>query len=272
MASSIVAIPMIIALVWLGGPLFTSAVAVAAALAAYEATMLLEPGAEKVQVSVSVVGAILLVLGAAGGSAGILAALACVLVADLIAFTIQSGQSQTVSSPGLLRVAAVVYAGLPAALLVLERSWSGPADFVPFNGLVFDFGATWVLLTLTSVWAVDTLAYAAGRVFGRHLLWPAISPKKTWEGTVAGVLVGTLVASAWAPTVGRSTAVGIALGICVAIAAVVGDLAESALKRRAGVKDAGQLIPGHGGILDRIDGLVFSVIVVFLFGTLVGLA
>ena len=271
-ASSIVAIPIIIALVWLGGPFFTLAVSVVAALAAHEAISLLQPNGSSVQVVLSVTGAFLLVLGAERGVAAILAVLAFFLMSDLIAYTIQSGQPSAVARSGLPSLAAALYAGLPIALLVLERSWSGPFNFVPNNGLRFDFGATWVLLVLTTVWTVDTLAYAVGRIFGRHLLWPAISPKKTWEGTLAGVLFGALVTCAWASAVGQTSAAGFGLGLVIAVAAVAGDLAESALKRQAGVKDAGQLIPGHGGILDRIDGLVFSVIVVFLFGTLVGLA
>ncbi|HLH74160.1 MAG TPA: phosphatidate cytidylyltransferase [Chloroflexota bacterium] len=271
-ASAVVAIPIIVGVIWLGGPLFFALLVLAAALAARESIALLQPDYRAISELFATGGTLVLVAGATRGAVGVLSALAIVLVANLVAYTLESGRPNGKQSVWPNSFVAAVYAGLPGALLMIERSWSGSFVLVLGGRLAFDFGAIWVLLILTTVWAVDTAAYAVGRLIGRHLLWPAVSPQKTWEGTCAGLLAGAIVSFVWAPDVGISTGAGGALGLILAIAAILGDLAESALKRHAGVKDAGQLIPGHGGILDRIDSLVFSVIVVFLFGTIVGFA
>ncbi|HLZ07651.1 MAG TPA: phosphatidate cytidylyltransferase, partial [Chloroflexota bacterium] len=91
-----------------------------------------------------------------------------------------------------------------------------------------------------------------------------LSPRKTWEGTLGGLIAGTLVVAAWGPPFDWHLLPAIAAGLIVSIAGVLGDLSESALKRSAEVKDSGTLLPGHGGLLDRIDSLAFSVVVVFL--------
>ena len=117
-------------------------------------------------------------------------------------------------------------------------------------------------------WLTDTSAYAIGRLVGRRQFSPRLSPQKTWEGTIGGVVAGTLLGGVWAQPLGWSLAAGLALGLVASWAAVLGDLAESALKRRASLKDSGTFLPGHGGLLDRIDSLAFTTAVVFLVGTL----
>jgi phosphatidate cytidylyltransferase len=125
-------------------------------------------------------------------------------------------------------------------------------------------------------WLGDSAAYYAGRAFGRRRLAPRISPNKTWEGAIASVAAtaaaGTWYLQRWAPEAG---AWPLALGLSVAanIAGQVGDLAESAIKRGAGVKDSGALLPGHGGMLDRVDSLLFILPVVWwavMRGTVTG--
>src|SRR5690606_27484613 len=114
---------------------------------------------------------------------------------------------------------------------------------------------------MVSVWGADTFAYAAGRLFGRHPLFPRVSPKKTWEGAAGGLL------GAFAVIAGFKLAVlGVlgwgdvaALALCAGVAGPLGDLAESLFKRAAGVKDSGNWIPGHGGMLDRIDAACVAV-------------
>lgn len=118
-------------------------------------------------------------------------------------------------------------------------------------------GRSNVLFALVIVWASDTGAYAVGRIVGGPKLAPRISPSKTWAGAVGGVVcaviaglaVGTLFAA-------RTTWAGVGIAIALAVAAQAGDLLESAFKRRFGVKDSGRLIPGHGGLLDRLDGVL----------------
>jgi phosphatidate cytidylyltransferase len=126
-------------------------------------------------------------------------------------------------------------------------------------------GRPWVLFLLFVTFASDTGAYAVGRLTGRHRLAPQISPGKTVEGAIGGLIFGALVA-AIAATALRLTAppwVAAVLALLVSVAAQLGDLCESALKRRLGVKDAGRLVPGHGGLLDRLDSLLFAAAVVY---------
>ena len=127
------------------------------------------------------------------------------------------------------------------------------------------YGRDWVLLALFSTFAVDTTAYFVGRALGRHKMAPTISPGKTWEGAVGG-LVGAIVAVialAFLLDIDISYSEMVILGFLIAVFAQLGDLAESKLKRSMGVKEAGNLIPGHGGILDRLDSIVFTGVVVY---------
>lgn len=143
-------------------------------------------------------------------------------------------------------ILGVLYVALPLALAVSLRDGQR---------------GTWVITyVLLLVWAGDTAAYLAGRALGRHKLAPAISPGKTVEGTVASALVtvgiGFWLARTWFPFIAVVHAV--ALPLCINIFAQAGDLVESGLKRGAGVKDSSNFLPGHGGLLDRIDSLLFA--------------
>jgi phosphatidate cytidylyltransferase len=130
------------------------------------------------------------------------------------------------------------------------------------------YGHRWLFVAVAVVWAADSGAYFAGRHYGRHKLSPRISPNKTVEGLVGGLVCGLAVALAFAPLAGATLAQlpAVALVALVAVAfSVVSDLFESLLKRHVGAKDSGDLIPGHGGILDRIDGVV-AALPVFALG------
>jgi len=130
------------------------------------------------------------------------------------------------------------------------------------------YGHAWLLIALAVVWAADSGAYFAGRRFGKRKLSPRISPNKTVEGMAGGAIAGIAVALVGAPLAGASLAQLPAVALVAAIAvgfSVVGDLFESLLKRHVGAKDSGDLIPGHGGILDRIDG-VLAALPVFALG------
>jgi phosphatidate cytidylyltransferase len=117
----------------------------------------------------------------------------------------------------------------------------------------------WVLAVVLSTWAGDSAAYLAGRAFGRHKLAPVVSPGKTIEGALGGLLAAVLVSAA---VFGMSGALpiwaGALVGGVIGVCGQIGDLSESFLKRQAGVKDSGNLIPGHGGMLDRVDALLFA--------------
>ena len=144
------------------------------------------------------------------------------------------------------------YLGLPLGLLV---------------GVQRMGGARATLLLLATVVLSDTAQYYSGRAFGRRLLAPAISPKKTVEGAIGGLVAGpVLMALAGARLLPGHSRVALAgLGLCLVLLGIGGDLFESRLKRAAGVKDSSSLIPGHGGVLDRIDALLFVIPPFYLF-------
>jgi phosphatidate cytidylyltransferase len=179
-----------------------------------------------------------------------------VLAAALIAFTMS------------LRVNDIAHALPRSALLV--------------TGIVYVFGAWkcaivlhrlnvyWLMYALILNWVGDIGAYYVGRAFGKHRLAERVSPKKTWEGAIAAVVTAVLVAGAYlvyfVPTIGIVEA--IVLTAAANIAGQLGDLCESAMKRGAGVKDSGSILPGHGGLLDRVDSTLFSLPVVYAFALL----
>ena len=171
-------------------------------------------------------------------------------------------------------VFAFAYVAIPMALLVELRQQAA--------------GAIWVIYTLLAVWAGDIFAYFVGKALGRHRMSPKISPKKTWEGAIASILASVIIGTLWfqhAPQIssallrvgliGRRDGVFgleqpqwwpiIVLSAVVNIAAQLGDLVESLIKRGAGVKDSGSILPGHGGMLDRIDAMLFAVPVVWAY-------
>lgn len=149
--------------------------------------------------------------------------------------------------------AGIVYASLPALALVALRNDA-------------EWGLAAVLLVVCAVWACDSFAYVSGRLIGGPKLAPSISPGKTWAGLAGGVaaagLVGAIVA---ALSGGDMVWLGI-IGAVIGVVSQAGDLLESALKRHAGVKDAGALIPGHGGLMDRLDGLWAAAPAAWLIG------
>ena len=178
----------------------------------------------------------------------------------------------------------VAFGGLAAALL-LAAMWR-PESGSRFSGWVLTLGAAlytggllglavplrdrpdgfrWVLLALSVTWAYDSAAYLGGRLFGRHGFATRISPRKTWEGVASGLLAAIAVTAALTPFLPLSWWQVAPLGLAWAVAAQGGDLVESMLKRDTGHKNSGALIPGHGGMLDRIDSLLFVVPAVYAF-------
>ena len=171
---------------------------------------------------------------------------------------------------GFWLLAGAVVLTFPTSGRVLTRSVLLPAGYVVFIGawlalvaLVSGQGGPWLILWLFAVvWAADIGAYFAGRRFGRRKLAAQVSPGKTWEGAIGGVVLSIVIGSTLGMTLPGVAGLGIDLrfwaagALVLAVVSVFGDLFESALKRACGVKDSGGLFPGHGGMLDRIDSLI----------------
>lgn len=168
--------------------------------------------------------------------------LAAVLAGAIIVFALEIG------SRSLLSAAGALYTGIPAVALLWLRS-SEPWGFVA------------VLFIFAVVVATDTMAYFCGRLIGGPKLWPKVSPNKTWAGFAGGIASGALMGASFNWSTGSSALGLAALGLLLGLVSQGGDLAESALKRSFGVKDASALIPGHGGFMDRADGIVAAAIV-----------
>lgn len=168
----------------------------------------------------------------------------------------------TTEMPPAAKWAGVAYVALPVWALIALRQMSDPAWFSADLSAAVPDATTpfYVLFLFAVVWGADSGAYVGGKWKGKHLLAPSISPGKTWEGLGFGVataaLLGLVVALSEPDML--SAGRGFAYGALLAVVGQCGDLFESWLKRRAGVKDSGTLIPGHGGVLDRVDALAFA--------------
>lgn len=249
-ASAAVLIPAVLADVWAGGIWFHLFVALIGILMAQEWVNIVHKDSP-----------LQFALHAAGAMCGALLPLDIGLAGGLLAIAVLTGLSAAAAwreAPGgpAWRYLGVPYVSLPPIALVVLRDDPG-------------YGVAAIVLVMLMVWAADTLAYFAGRIIGGPKLAPRISPKKTWAG-MGGAMVGSAVAA---------LGVGLTLGvpglwmllIVAALLAVVeqgGDLFKSAMKRHYGVKDSGRLIPGHGGVIDRVDGLVAVATAAALIGAL----
>ncbi len=255
-----VAIPMIVALVlWATPFLFFLVLAVLVVIAQYEFYRLFPdiPFDSGVWMGLSAGAGFLYVIYLK--STGAVPPETLEVVAALLLLTVMGG---TLLSGGVARMAqlpivwlGIMYIPFLLGTILLIRGIPG--------------GDHWILYLLALTWIVDSGGYFFGKMLGRHKMAPAISPGKTWEGalggTVAGILFSLLVMS-WLPApLTRMTVFWIAL--LLSITGQLGDLVESAFKRQAGVKDSGHLLPGHGGMLDKVDSLIFNAPV--LYGVLI---
>lgn len=241
--SALVMAPPALFAVWWGGTAFAALVAVAVAIMCWEWDTIVTKtfGWSGRVAAMGCVVAVGLSLMAPG------AALAIVLASAVAAAALAPGQGDR---PRLWAGLGPLYAGLPAVALVWLRG----------DGEIGRQTMVWLMLL---VWATDIGAYAAGRTIGGPLLLPAVSPKKTWAGLIGGVVSAAAVGVATAFVLGLPHMVAVAAGSgALAVVAQAGDLMESWVKRRWNVKDSSNIIPGHGGVLDRVDGLLAAALAV----------
>lgn len=239
-----VLLPVVLGAVWLGGWWLLALASAVAVLALHE-FYLLTRGLRPVRLA-GFIGTLAALLGASlGGADWVVAGLASTFVLALLLKGIAgTRQSTTVSVAATVLGAGWIGLGLGHVVLLRE---------IPENGQLAGFAV------LLSVFASDTAAYFVGRLVGRHRLAPRISPGKTWEGFVAGA--GAALFVAWISLYDTGFVDGwrsLVLGGAIAVAGALGDLFESALKRDANVKDTSSLLAGHGGVLDRLDSVLFS--------------
>ncbi len=265
--SAAVFVPPLVVVLLLGEPWLAALVAVLVLVGAAEAFRLLAQAGYPSIAPLGVVGAL--------------------VVAGVVAIP----DASVTSSAVLLVVAAILVAGAIVALFDLDTRlglagwlamvfgclYLGQLGFLVRIGQIapalpaaaplawFHADRAWPLLVVLLVWAFDTGAYFVGIRFGRRKVMTHISPSKSWWGIAGGLLAATIVAAIGCWAVGQPPVAGIALGPLVGLAAQFGDLAESMLKRAAGAKDSGSLIPGHGGLLDRIDSFLFAAPVATLY-------
>jgi phosphatidate cytidylyltransferase len=260
--SAAVLIPLVAGLTYAGGWVLSGALLVVAVLAAHEAIGLMQQAGYQPSLLASAL-VMAALLAAARFPEWQLTGL--VLTASLIGTLIWHLLRPPAGHPTqswALTLGIALWLGWSLSHFVRIR------DFSPAFGL--GIGTRWLVLMFLVTWANDTAAYAVGKAIGRHRCCPYLSPKKTWEGTIGGWLGGgaaTILLGWW--LVALPWPHGLALGMLTATVAPFGDLAKSMIKRQMGVKDFSALIPGHGGMFDRIDSLLFVAPVVYYYATLV---
>ena len=263
--SAAVLVPVLLIVLAVGGPVLAIAVALATALAAIEVFRLLGSAGYPPLPALGTALALAVVLDAAApgvleGSGLLLGAVGIVLVA-VAAFT------RSDPHDGLATWLATGFGAVYVSLLsfVLRLGHAAPA--LPATAPAEWVGAErgWILLLVLAVWSYDTGAFLVGRSFGRTRFLTHLSPSKTIEGLIGGVVATTAVVALLLWALGQAPVHALALGPIAALAAQAGDLAESMIKRAAGARDSGTLIPGHGGILDRVDSFLFAAPVVTLY-------
>jgi phosphatidate cytidylyltransferase len=263
--SAAILVPILLLVLAIGGPVIGAAVALATALAAIEVFRLLRAAGYATFSALGTALALVVVLDAAfpevlEGSGLLLGAVGIVLVAV-------ASFSRPDPRDGLAIWMATIFGALYVSLLSFVVRLGHAAPSVPGDAPLNPLGPErgWILLLVLAVWSYDTGAYLVGRNLGRTRFLTHISPSKTVEGLVGGVAATTVVVALLLAALGQNPVHALVLGPLTALAAQAGDLAESTIKRAAGARDSGDLIPGHGGVLDRVDSFLFAAPVVTLY-------
>ncbi len=249
-------IPLLIAIIWFGGKLgFTTLVAIWGLLAVFEFYRMVATSKVPPLTYFGLVWTLLFILSPHFDYDILTPLLLTSVVILSLIWLLLRHQKEEAFTSWVWTMAGIFYVGWLLSYLVALRG--------------LDAGRDWVFLALFTIFASDTAAFFVGRALGKHRLAPSISPDKTWEGAIAGV-IGAIIASLLLVTLlslSLSYGQAIFLGLIVSIFGQLGDLVESLFKRNMGVKESGKSIPGHGGFLDRIDSVVFAGVVVYYYAT-----
>jgi len=257
--SAAILAPIVVLIFLSGDPWLTIGVALLALVAAHETFRLLALAGLPGERVIGLVAAPVAVLGMPfmGHRWGVIGAYVAsvIIIAAIAAFRRRPARDGFLAwvgtSFGTLYISLLAF--LPATAAVAPAIAPG----APFGGIL-DAGLVWLLVLLLTVWSFDTFAYLAGRTLKRGRFLDHISPSKTWSGVIGGTVVAVMVCALLVAGTGQHFLSGVALGLLIAVTAQAGDVAESLLKRAAGAKDSGSSIPGHGGILDRVDSFLFA--------------
>jgi phosphatidate cytidylyltransferase len=240
--TAIVGIPLLLFLVHAGGVAFSLFITGVAALCCYEYALVLRLGGRPVQFLPTVlVGSALAACAALGGPLGLILTVGVAFIAVVEMFSSVHSMDRAA-----LTLFGAVFAGWMPAHLALIR------DMRPH-------GEAFLAMTFVTVWCMDTAAYAVGKSVGKRPLASVLSPKKTWEGAIGGFLAALAVCALFSRFVLKEALPlpwALALGAVIGVTGQVSDLAESMVKRDAGIKDSGALLPGHGGVFDRFDSFI----------------
>jgi phosphatidate cytidylyltransferase len=254
--TALVLIPMAGWVVWAGGWWFFGALLLVAELGGYEFSQLIRRGGYTPQTVFTLAIIAMLLLDAQFPSLNILRPALVWLLMVSVSWQLFQSRDKMGLTNWALTVIGGLYVGILAAQGILIRA--------------LPQGLAWTVLAVLLAWAGDTAAYFVGTTLGRHKLWPRISPSKTWEGFFGGliacVVTGTLVgylAMRWVGAIGPVH--GTIVGLLAGAIGVFGDLAISMMKRQMNVKDSGNILPGHGGLLDRTDSLLFVIATTYYY-------
>jgi phosphatidate cytidylyltransferase len=263
--SALVFVPPLLVVLLLGMPWIAVGLTALAVVGAREAFRLMDAAGHPAQPWLGIVLAGSLALVAAAPA--VLADKAALLLAVGVVLAAVGAFTQPEPRIGLTTWAATVFGAVYVGLLGFVARLGLVAPDLPATAPLNVLGATrgWILLLILAVWAYDTGAFLVGRRWGRARFLVQISPSKTYAGLIGGMVAATAVVGVMLWALGAAPWGALLLGPVTGLAAQAGDLAESMLKRAAGAKDSGTLVPGHGGILDRIDSFLFAAPIVTLY-------
>ena len=259
LVTAAVGIPALALVVWVGDPVFTVVVAAVAAVGAFEVCEMSRSRGE-----------------APSRIAAVTLSVALVLSSIVLSYSPSTPEYVPLLAASIgIGILALIF--LFAPLKPLQSRWLGltlgaavyPGALLAHAPLLrgVEQGLEWVVFLLVVTFSTDTSAFFVGKTIGKRPLAPKVSPGKTWEGAIGGFLAAVVAAlvAAWALGIDVSVPVIVALGALMGVVGQAGDLFESKLKRLAGVKESGRLLPGHGGVLDRLDSIVFNLALVYYF-------